>query len=470
MFNDLIALFQKEYLNLSIYIAIALVVLFGIFKCIFPVLHNASLLMRGVRRLEKSHASSGRPIWQEPQFLGRSLQLHWQKFLLNAQHLDMRGIPCNTSDYINEESIVYIPGHAQFGELIPTLLTSLGILGTFMGLSQGLGTLNISSAEQTILSIPNLLNGMKFAFNTSIVGIACSLGFNMINRIAIGHAFKAIDAFDEAFYELAMPRPLDPTVQLICQNQDSTSMMKTTAENIRHSLVSGIEAVMTKTMTPVSRSMDEFITAATSQQIEGVERIINNFVNGMNQSLNNQFIKLGETLTLVNKTNVISFDTVQKNVEAISRIHENLDEINTASHELIAVMNAYINKQKSVIGEADESFKNSMLDTLSTIQNSINEQSEFMNNLRKYRDLLQKDYGNYIKKSEEFARSIAGSNQHTAESIKAIAVETEQSMNNIVRNYSAAATQISDGLKNSMDNFNRDFANLAKLVSSQQQR
>ena len=54
MLNDLFALFRNDILSGSIYIIIALVVLFGIFKCIFPVLHNASLLMRGVRRLCRS--------------------------------------------------------------------------------------------------------------------------------------------------------------------------------------------------------------------------------------------------------------------------------------------------------------------------------------------------------------------------------------------------------------------------------
>lgn len=470
MLNDLFALFRNDILSGSIYIIIALVVLFGIFKCIFPVLHNASLLMRGVRRLEKSHASGGRPVWQEPQFLGRSLQLHWQRFLLNAQHLDMRGIPCNTSDYINEESIVYIPGHAQFGEMIPTLLTSLGILGTFIGLSQGLGTLNISTAEQTILSIPNLLDGMKFAFNTSIVGIACSLGFNMTNRIVIGHAFKAIDAFDEAFYELAMPRPLDPTVQLICQNQDSTAMIKNTADGMRASFAGSIEQVMNKTLSPVAKSMDQFIVAATSQQVEGVDRIINNFISGMNHSLHNQFAKFSETLSIVNKTNVLSFDSMQKNVEAAQRISADLEQINLASREIIGVMSEYIHKQKSAIGEADEGFKNNMLSALSTIQRSMDEQSEFMSNLREYRDLLQKDYGGYIKKSEDLARAIAKGNRAHSDEIKNIANETEQSMKNIVRNYSAAAAQISEGLKSTMERFSHDFANIARLVESHEQR
>lgn len=466
--NELLQTLQKDLFTTSIYLSIALVVLFGIFKCIFPVLHNAGLLLRGVHKLEKASATTGRPIWQEPQFLGRSLQLHWQKFLLNAQHLDMRGIPCNTSDYINEESIVYVPGHAQFGELIPTLLTSLGILGTFIGLSQGLGNLNISTAEQTILSIPNLLDGMKFAFNTSIVGIACSLAFSIVNRITIGHAFKAIDAFDEAFYELAMPRPLDPTVQLICQNQDSTAVLRNTVDSIRNSFLSNLEQVLTKTLSPVAHSMDQFISATTMQQIEGIDRIVSSFVDRMNGSLNQQFVKLGETLTLVNKTNVISFDTVQKNVESVQRIQADLERISFATQNIINVIHEYLHNQKSAIGEADESFKQGILHTLGTIEQSLASQAEFHSNLREYRDLLQKDYGNYVKKSEDLAKTLSKTSKTHSEEIRNMANETEQSMKNILRNYNQASTQIADTLQKTMENFSRDFAGIAKLLENQQ--
>lgn len=123
--------------EIVIYAAIALVTLTGLCKCIYPLLRNAALLNRAVIKLEKSTAAGERPIWREARFLGRSLRNEWQQFLLNAGQLDMRGIPCDTREYINEETVVEKPGHAQLAELIPGLLTSLGILGTFIGLMQG---------------------------------------------------------------------------------------------------------------------------------------------------------------------------------------------------------------------------------------------------------------------------------------------------------------------------------------------
>ena len=125
--------------------------------------------------------------------MGRRLRCFWLRFLQNAEQLDRRGLPTNVEDYINDDTAIHGPGNATLAELIPNLLTSLGILGTFMGLSSGLATLDFADSARLIEGIPTLLSGMKFAFYTSVAGISCSLIFNMLNRISQGSGFRAVD-------------------------------------------------------------------------------------------------------------------------------------------------------------------------------------------------------------------------------------------------------------------------------------
>lgn len=145
------AILSRLTTNLSeilVYAAIALVTLIGLCKCIYPLLRNAALLNRAVVKLEKSTAAGERPLWREARFLGRALRNDWQQFLLNAGQLDLRGMPCDTREYINEETVIDKPGHAQLADLIPGLLTSLGILGTFMGLMQGLTSVDFPTRRE----------------------------------------------------------------------------------------------------------------------------------------------------------------------------------------------------------------------------------------------------------------------------------------------------------------------------------
>ncbi|MEA5013288.1 MAG: MotA/TolQ/ExbB proton channel family protein [Candidatus Limiplasma sp.] len=324
----------------SIYIAIGLVTWVGLVKCIYPVLRNASLLNRAVVQLEKSSAKGKPGIWRDAQFLGRSLREDWQRFLLNARQMDLRGMPYNTDEYINEDSVIYRPGHAQLAELIPSLLTSLGILGTFMGLMQGLTDLNFSNAEGTIRSIPNLLQGMRFAFATSVAGISCSLIFNMLNRVAVGRAFRALDNLDEAFYDLAMPRPLAPDVQMICQKQDEEASLKQAAEEAGSQVAGTLELAISRAMHPLTLSMDQFIKGATQEQVAGVKTVVSQFVQQMNASLDGQLTALGDTMRMVNQGQVQAQQNLQRALQTAELLTKDAQRIQEASREIARQMSA----------------------------------------------------------------------------------------------------------------------------------
>lgn len=359
------AILSRLTTNLSeilVYAAIALVTLTGLCKCIYPLLRNAALLNRAVVKLEKSTAAGERPLWREARFLGRALRNDWQQFLLNAGQLDLRGMPCDTREYINEETVIDKPGHAQLADLIPGLLTSMGILGTFMGLMQGLTSVDFSNAEGTIQSIPQLLSGMRFAFATSVAGIACSLLFNMFNRMAAGRANRALDNFEDAFYELAMPRPLQPEVQLLCQKQDEDARMARLAESVGNHVAASLEMALGRAMSPLTQSLDTFIKGATQEQVEGVRRIVGQFVQQMNTSLNGQMTALGETMNIVNQGQLQTQQNLQSTLSAARAMAEDARNIQLASseiakrmRELSEEMQAMREERSNALGVAESS-------------------------------------------------------------------------------------------------------------------
>lgn len=63
----------------------------------------------------------------------------------------------------------------EFAEYAPALLTTLGILGTFLGITIGLSRFEFDSHQAIDKSIPHLLVGLKMAFITSIFGMGCSI-------------------------------------------------------------------------------------------------------------------------------------------------------------------------------------------------------------------------------------------------------------------------------------------------------
>ena len=345
--EQLLSLLGTNLVDFLVYGAIALVVLVGVCKCIYPVFRNGSLLNRAVAKLEKTAGNNQRPPWREPRFLGRALRGEWQKFLLNAGQLDVRGMPCDIEDYINEDSVIDKPGHSQLAELIPSLLTSLGILGTFIGLMEGLTSVNFSDAQGTMDSIPLLLTGMRFAFATSVAGITCSLLFNMFYRMCVGRACRALDSFDEAFYELAMPRPLSPEVQLICQKQDEEERLARIAEAVGNRVASSLEMAVSRAMDPLTKSLDTFIQGATQEQVEGVRRIVGQFVSQMNAQLSGQMTTLGHTMEMVSQGQLQTQKNLQNTLNAAQAMAADAQAMQVASAQMAQALQSWAEELKN---------------------------------------------------------------------------------------------------------------------------
>ncbi|OBS14188.1 hypothetical protein ATE49_02235 [Elizabethkingia miricola] len=92
-------------------------------------------------------------------------------------------------------------------ELIPSMFTTIGILGTFGGIAYGLWFFNPEDIEK---SIPTLLKGLKTAFFASIFGIALSIIFskrisfikNKNEKGVLSEETQAINNLIEAIKEL----------------------------------------------------------------------------------------------------------------------------------------------------------------------------------------------------------------------------------------------------------------------------
>ena len=124
--------------NLVVYIAIVVLFVVGLIRCIAPVVRTRGTLRRAIRSIRSE--GDKKYAWQQDDFLGKgTLYPHWSEYLNNLFFAD--GVYHNASnveDYINEETVMYGPGRASFADALPGLMTSLGFLGTLIGLAQGL--------------------------------------------------------------------------------------------------------------------------------------------------------------------------------------------------------------------------------------------------------------------------------------------------------------------------------------------
>ena len=91
----------------------------------------------------------------------------------------------NSSEIFSTEALA----HGLIGNrmllAVPAILTGLGVLGTFVGLQIGIGSLDLSASQIANLdkSIAPIISGCSTAFSTSVWGVFCSLVFTIFEKL-----------------------------------------------------------------------------------------------------------------------------------------------------------------------------------------------------------------------------------------------------------------------------------------------
>ena len=117
----------------------------------------------------------------------------------------------------------------QFVDAVPSIITSLGILGTFIGIIAGLMDFDPKNIDG---SIPTLLEGLKTAFNTSIVGMIASILFKLVLAFKSGASESTHEAeVDMAPAILEAIQSQSTNIEKLTQaiaSQDDTSLVSQT--------------------------------------------------------------------------------------------------------------------------------------------------------------------------------------------------------------------------------------------------
>ena len=458
--TDLIENLAANLVDVLVYAATGLVFILGMMKCVFPVNAHTRRLRRAVHMLENAPDGQERPVWQDPLFLGKKMQNAWRRFLKNAEQLDARGLNCDVRDYVNDETVIYAAGHTQFGDVVPGLLTSLGILGTFIGLMRGLGGLDVSDAAKTMESIPAMIGGMTFAFGTSIVGIACSLVFNILSRMAQGGAVSAIDEFQDAFCDLVMQQPLDEGVQMICQQRDRDALLRRAAGEVTARVSDGVTGAVERSLAPVAQSMGQFIAGQSQTQVEGLAAITQQFIAQMNRSLGGHLMQLGETLASLNRSQTVSFDALQRAMASADRVMDNMNHIQTVTERMMTRFEGYVSSVEGA-QKNNDAFLTHGSQVLTGLMTSGEEQAQLLDKLK----LQQKETERQMREYAEWSGRVLTAVQKQAGDVSGLGTEMRKSAKALTDSYASFVENIGSGLSRSVGLFDENVNSVLKVLN-----
>ncbi len=447
--EEILNVLRERSLDAIVYAAMAFVFVIGLAKCVFPVRQAAGRLHRAVRKMERQPVEGERPAWQDSLFLGRPMQTEWGKFLKNAEQLNARGLACNAEDYVNDDTVIYAVGHMPLAEMVPGLLTSLGILGTFIGLMRGLGGLDVSDAARTMESIPKMIGGMTFAFTTSIVGVACSIVFNILSKAALGSAVSAIDDFLEAFNDLVMTRPLDDTVQLICQQEDRERTLEQFSGDLVNRVGETVSRSLERSFVPIAQAMNAFIHGQSQTQMEGLSQITQQFIMQMNRSLSGQLTALGDTLSAVNQSQTVSYDALERATSAAEELIREMGRIQQATEEILNRFGGYVASVETAHANND-AFLTHGSEVLNGLLSASEDHHALLETMRENQENLRAGINRYT--------------EETARALDAVAAEAQKT-GKLTDDAAAALRDAGKTLREDCEKFSAELKKLREAVS-----
>lgn len=204
-------------------------------------------------------------------------------------------------EYISEEEIdLHI--HKKLLEMVPDILTSLGILGTFVGLVWGLKNFEPSNYEAMTTSVASLVEGIKVAFLTSIYGISLSIIYTIGIKSEYSGMTEKLQAFLEKFHAFVLPTAENESRNLLVSSQKlQTKAMKQMAEQFSVQMADSFEKVITPTFRKMNDSLDVMVNSVTRCQQDAVRDLLDAFLKEMNSSFRMQFGDFNRALEQLTK-------------------------------------------------------------------------------------------------------------------------------------------------------------------------
>ena len=253
-------------------------------------------------RLQKEYKEAGgKNLWANYKDNGKAFEEKELQDAFNRYRLRVKktrrgaDASCDLGEYINED-LLDRAGMNFFNSGVSGTLTGLGILGTFLGLSMGLGAFSGDDIFTISDNVGSLLSGMKVAFHTSVYGILFSLVFNVAYRGIMADAYETLNEFLTVFRQTAQPVGL--------KDDENAATMLVYQAGMANSL----------------KQMLELLKGNAMEQTAGVERIVNQFTTQMQSALDTDFKKLGSALKNAGESQTANAVNAAEMVEAVTAL------------------------------------------------------------------------------------------------------------------------------------------------------
>ena len=443
--------------NLLVYAVIIVLFIIGLLKCVLPVIRTRNVLRRAIRSIRAG--GQGKYAWQEDNFLGKGPLLdHWSEYLNNLFFAD--GVYHNASnveDYINEDTVIYGPGRISFAESIPGLLTSLGFLGTLIGLAQGLSGFNMGDSAAVQESIVTLIPGMRYAFTTSIFGVVGSVFFTLITRSVYGSTEHTLKSFYGAMSRHAGVLSVDPMTQIAIYQQEQTALIQTMAKDLNGAFTDNMANAIQSAVEPLHQSLRNFVSVNTKEQMRFIDAVMMRFADRMDESINGQLKRFAQVLDETSRLQEENCEAVRASMAGAAEALVGLREIQRVAAEVLSTSAAYIDQLKLSQQQTEEAYMR-MTGNIEQLELVSRQQTSYLKTVSAMQADVARNMETMTSAINGFTRRFAEENASAATAMLQASADLRASGQNIENIHKEATAALNKELADTLDSY-REYVN-----------
>ncbi len=358
-----------DWLTLLFLVVLLVAMVLVVGSRVVPLWRTAKRLDRLVSELGERYPSLVRSvtIWEEEisPTVSRLEEMRgpWREF--NEACFDLKGELRNahqSQDYFRADLLE--PRSMGFIRHVPALMTSAGILGTFIGIAVGLSQMHLDVATAKLMQVEmhKLITALAVSFRTSIWGLFGAIVMTMVVSTLERRLEGAVSRFVQW---------LDATIKrgtqhdLLIGMTDLQQQQVDAVNGLSHDLLKGFEEMLNGKdgaggIVGAVNMMQQNIQEA---QTQGVDQMVGNFLDKLNEGMGDQFDSLGESMQQMATAN----STYQ---DAMGAVVANLEEATDKQRESVG--------QMTTASEGAMTAVTQIADTLATLSGSIGDVQQAM--------------------------------------------------------------------------------------------
>jgi chromosome segregation ATPase len=274
-----------------------------------------------------------------------------------------------------------------------------------------------------------------------------------------------LEHFVTVFRQYAMPRPADGAVRLLAMQQDQKEYMRNFVEEVSLRTATQMEQAILRALLPVQRSMDNFIVAATQQQVEGMDRVAARFVERLDLLMKGQFLQLGETLAQLNAQHGHSQADLQSATAAISSVTQEVVQMHRLTQELTAQMDEYLRHAAQASQAAEQTGAHSA-QLLDNMHAASMQQAKYFDRLQEYQTNLQDSMQQYTQWVDKLLGTGEKQARATSEALSGVTVEMQDSAALLQSSYASFVENIQAGLARALGMLDENIGGIAQDLNT----